>query len=184
MCFQNLLLGCIAALLLLTLSSATLSQHIGFLFLGWGGVIGEHPPSMNVTDSVITYFSHILQEEIIFKFLPALIIFKYLQTVVFNNFFPVNFRRNCLNSLHPHYSKSNFFYLLILLKFNKLTYSVLLVSEVDFSDSPIACNTQYSLHHMPFLMPITQLSCPPSHPPPATLSLFLMIESLMVCLSL
>ena len=38
------------------------------------------------------------------------------------------------------------------------------VSEVEFSDSSVASNTQYSLHHVPSLMPI--ISYPIPHPPP------------------
>ena len=44
-------------------------------------------------------------------------------------------------------------------------YNVSLVSDVEFSDSSVAYNTQGSLHHMPSLMLITQLSHPLTHLP-------------------
>ena len=69
-----------------------------------------------------------------------------------------------------HYFFSNFIYI-------QLAYSILLVSEVEFSDSSVAYNTQCSLYHMPSLMPITQLPHPPPTPP-ATLSLFPIVKSL------
>ena len=53
---------CIAALLHLTLSSATLSEGVVFCVQGWRGVTGEHPPGKNATNSVITQFSNTLQE--------------------------------------------------------------------------------------------------------------------------
>ena len=46
-------------------------------------------------------------------------------------------------------------------------------SGAGFSDPPVAQNPQCSLHHVPSLMPITQLPHPP--PPPATL--FPMLKS-------
>ena len=44
-----------------------------------------------------------------------------------------------------------------LFKFNELTYNVLLVSEVEDSDSLVLYNTQCSLYHVPSLMFTTQL---------------------------
>ena len=41
-------------------------------------------------------------------------------------------------------------------------YTVLLVTGVEFSDSSVAYNTQYSFHQVPSLMPITQLTHPPT----------------------
>ena len=53
-----------------------------------------------------------------------------------------------LCSLYPHYNflKNKF-------KFNELTYSVLLVSVVEFGDSSIAYDTRCSLYHVPSLLP-------------------------------
>ena len=45
-------------------------------------------------------------------------------------------------------------------------YSVLLVSEVEFSDSSVAYGTQFSLYHVPSLMPITHTH---THTKPALL---------------
>ena len=36
-------------------------------------------------------------------------------------------------------------------------YNVLLVSDVEVSDSSVLNNTQCSSYHMPYLMPVTQL---------------------------
>ena len=38
-------------------------------------------------------------------------------------------------------------------------YVVLLVSEIEVSDSSVLYNTQCSLHQTPSLMPFTQLPC-------------------------
>jgi len=52
---------------------------------------------------------------------------------------------------------------------NQLTYSVLLVSEVEFSDSSVAYNSQCScIPSRALLMPITRLPHPPS-PLPSSL---------------
>ena len=47
----------------------------------------------------------------------------------------------------------------------QLTYTVLLVSEVEFSDLPLAYNTQCSSLNVPFLLPISQLPHPHNLPP-------------------
>ena len=57
-------------------------------------------------------------------------------------------------------------------KFNQPTYRTPLVSDAGFSNPSVVYNTQCSLHHVPSLMPITQLPHPSTLPPPATLSLF------------
>lgn len=68
-------------------------------------------------------------------------------------------------------------------KFNYLTYNVLLVSEVEVSDSSVLYNTQCSLHHVPSLISITQLPFPSTPTPPATLSVFPMSLLWLVSLS-
>ena len=86
---------------------------------------------------------------------------------------------SCIETSHKHLSPCREF-LKILFYLN----SVSLVSDVEFSYSSVAYHTQCSLHHLPFLMLITQLHRPPPTAPPATLSLFPTINSLLGFVSL
>ena len=54
-----------------------------------------------------------------------------------------------------------------------LFLNFLLVSELKFSDSSVAYNTQCSSHHIPSLVPITQLLHPPTYLPSSNLVCFL-----------
>ena len=58
------------------------------------------------------------------------------------------------------------------------TYSTSLVSDIELNNSSVACNTQYSFHHVSSFVPITQLPHPPNPSPPVTLSVFPRVKSL------
>ena len=42
-----------------------------------------------------------------------------------------------------------------------------MISEIEFSDSSLTYDTQYSSQQVPFLMPITHLAHPPTQHPPS-----------------
>ena len=65
-----------------------------------------------------------------------------------------------------------------------LTYSVILVSGVEFRDLSLAYNTRCSSQQVPSLIPITIQHIPLPTTSPATLSLFSIVKSLTYCLSL
>ena len=77
------------------------------------------------------------------------------------------------------FNKAQFYFFKF--KFKQPTYSISLVSEVMFNNLTFAYSTQYSSHHMPSLMAITQLPHSPLLPPcssSVTLSLFPRVKSL------
>ena len=63
---------------------------------------------------------------------------------------------------------------------NWLTYSIVLVSGIEFSDSSLTDNTQYSSQQVPSSVLTPHLA----HLPPSTLSLFSIIKSLLWFVSL
>ena len=65
----------------------------------------------------------------------------------------------------------------------RLTYSVILVSSVQFRDSTLPCSTQ-CLSQVPSLIPITYFTHPSPTSPLVTISLFSMVKSLFLVLSL
>ena len=62
--------------------------------------------------------------------------------------------------------------LFVQLNVNEPTYSTSFISDEVFNNRCGAYNTQWPLHHVPSLMPITQVPHLPFTSPPASLSLF------------
>ena len=65
-------------------------------------------------------------------------------------------------------------------KQSRIQHFMFLVSEVEFGGSSVAWNTQGSFHHVPSIMPITQLPPSPTHLPSSDPVCFLQLESSVV----
>lgn len=73
---------------------------------------------------------------------------------------------------------SNLFFLSFYLDYSQITYHIIIVSGIQYSDSTLPFNTPFSSQQVLSLISIPYLTRPPTHLPSVAITLFSVVKSL------